>query len=416
MSDWALHGGVNSYNASPLNGNASTLSKEDDTVFHFQTVMNQVLVNSIGINVAYATHGTFSAGNPSTTQHTFTVDGPDFGPHVLSGSSSDQFVPLGNGEYDTVSSGTFADGSLSIYLSFVDRVRAASQSRSIAFILVDSQGNAYDYAEEDSSVFTGSWGNCLTTHDRTVDGWDRIRRTSHYSQTLAWAPSLAEVTALTSSVGLTRDFPSNPPSITAYANWLASGGMGTPPNAPYCTEKITFQCNANVVAGGLQLTYPTYTVDHGQHGFASQNNCKMDALRTGGNEITATYVYNFSVAANALVKQVAVATLAPTSKDIAMTGNLSINGLNAAGFTQYIDPIRTPMVQGHTGFWATVWWGAATFVTGAACTVGTIGTAIATGASTVATLGALTPVMVTACGAAGGTCAVATGAVCNSLW
>jgi hypothetical protein len=414
--DWDLHGGANSFNASPGEPNAASLTAEKDTVQHFQEIFNQALVNGIGFDVQYADHLQFTAGNPSTTQHEFHVDAGTFGLSVLSGASTDQFVALSNGQYDLVSQGVFQDGSLMISASITERVRTHSHSRSVALSIVTDQGDQYDYSEDAESTYTGAWGAYSIAHERTVIAWDGISRTTTSTQSIGWNPALAEVTTLSSTVKLSRDFPANPPSIVDYANWVAGGGVGQSPNAPYTTEKIDYQCVGSLTGSSLKLVYPTYSIDHGQFGSAVQNNTLLVATPTSATDTVVTYGYDFVGPTNASVEQTIQASIDFATLDIALNGEMFLNGASLATFSQYIDPLRGPAAVQGGGVWAWVKWGAATFVTGAACALGTTATAIGTGLATVTTWGATTPLMLGGTGAAAGACAVASTAVGNSLW
>lgn len=415
--DWDLHGGANSYNASPLAANSATLTGEKATVQHFQQIFNQGLANGLGFNVTYADHALFMAGNPSTTQHSFHIEAESFGTYTLTGAGSDQFVPLSNGQYDIVSQGSFADGAFMILASITERVRTNSQSRSVALSVITEAGDQFDYIEDATYTYTGSWGAYSIDQLRTVQAWDGVTRTTNCTQSMNWNPSLAEVTMLSSTVKLSRDFPANPPSIADYSVWLAGGGIGQAPNAPYTIEKIDYQCVGSLTGSSLKLTYPLYTIDHGAHGSAVQNDTRLVASATSPTDGLISYSYDFVGPTMASVEQVVNASLSLPSFDVALNGELLIDGASLATFSQYIDPLRGPaLAQDGGGFWAWVGWGVATAVTGAACAIGTTATAVGTGLATVATWGAATPAMIGGTGAAAGACAVASTFVGNSLW
>jgi hypothetical protein len=412
-SDWALHGGANSYNLSPGTPNTATLKAEKDIVRHIQAILSQVFVNALGMNVTYADHG-FLGGSPPATDHSFWIDGPDFGAHVLQGRIVDRFVALGNGQYDIVSTGILADDLLSLELAITDSVRTTAESRSIAVTLVAPTGDAYTYTEDESSVFSGSWGNHQIVHMRTVTGWDGIKRVTSFTQSLAWPANQPEVTSATSSVSLTRDFPANPPSFTDYITWVQNGSQGMPPNAPYTTETIDFVSNISGAPGSVTVDFPSYTIDHGAFGSAVQDNCKLTLIQTAPYQVSGSYVYDFAGPISAHVENQVIATMDPGSQDVAIDGTFLLDDADVVAFRHYIDPIRPPAALG--GFFEWVGWGVATFVTGAACG---IGTAIATGTTVVVgtvTLGTGVPAGAVGIGATAGACATATTFVGNSLW
>ncbi len=416
-TDWDLHGGANSFNASPLVANAATLSGEKDTVQHFQQIFNQGLVNGLGFNVTYADHALFLAGNPSTTQHSFHIEAGSLGTYTLTGAGSDQFVPLSNGQYDIVSQGSFADGAFKVLASITERVRTNSQSRSVALTVITAAGDQFDYIEDATYAYTGSWGAYSIDHVRTVQAWDGVTRTTNSTQSMNWNPSLAEVTMLSSTVKLSRDFPANPPSIADYSAWVAGGGIGQAPNAPYTTEKVDYQCVGSLTGSSLKLSYPLYTIDHGAYGSAIQDNTLLMASALSPTDGIVSYSYDFVGPTMANVEQVVNTSLSLPSFDFALNGELLIDGASLATFSQYIDPLRGPaLAQEGGGFWSWVGWGLCTAVTGAACAIGTTATAVGTGLATITTWGAATPTMIAGTGAAAGACAVASTYVGNSLW
>ena len=416
QQDWSLHGGADSFQSSIGADNARTMSREKETVRHFQTLMNQAFVNVLGANVQFADHSLFRSGSPSTTAHSFSIDSLEFGSHILVGNGSDEFVPLASGQYDIVSNGTFADDSLLVYARFVDQVRTSSMGRTLDLIVITPDGDQFEYQEVLDSRFSGAWGDLTVDHTRTVVAWDGITRNTQSSQRISWDPQEAEVSSVHSTLDLTRDFPAQPPTIGDYANWRDGGADGSSPCSPYTTEAINFECEMNAVADGLEVVFRTYEIDHGSYGSATQDNALLTVTRTGESQVDTTYTYDFNGPVSAHVEHSVRGKVLFPSEDVMLQGTISQDGDVLSELAMYIDPVRSPLAAVDSGFWDWVVWGAATFVTGAVCAVGT---AVATGATVVVgtvTLGTGVPAGVVGIGATGGACAVVTGAACNGLW
>lgn len=414
--DWALHGGADSFNISPGAANVKSFTSEKEVVRHFQTIMNQGLVNGLGINVTYADHSNFGGSFPLTTDHSFTTDSPEFGQHVLAGPSVDYFVPTVNGQYDIYSYGTFTDGSLMVTGLFIETVRTQFQSRYVSLVVTLANGDQYEYTEGEAFTYTGTWGDYVVDQTRTVTAWDGIERSTASNQKISWDPKMAEVTSMTTETAISRDYPANPPMITAYQAWVDNGSVGLSPNAPYTTEIINFVSSSSLNASGVVIDFDNYTIDHGAFGSAVQENCSITMTRTGFSSIEATNSYFFNGPVPTEVSQQVNVSIFFPSEDMSIQGVYSHDDVAVATFNQYIDPVRCASLRGEPGFWSWVGWGLATAVTGAACAVGTTITATATGLATVTTLGAATPGMVMGTGAVGGLCATASTAVGNGLW
>ncbi|MEQ1891137.1 MAG: lamin tail domain-containing protein [Planctomycetota bacterium] len=416
-ADWALHGGKDSYGSSPRAENNATMTGEKETVQHFQEQFNQICLNVLGFDVDQADHLSFAAGNPSTTAHLFQIASTDYGAQVLAGTGTDQFVALGNGQYDIVSAGTFASGAMQIAVSIKDSVRATSLSRSLDVVLTTPDGHVYDYKETDTSLFSGAWGNFSINHTRDVVAWDGIKRSTSSTQAISWPAANLAASACTSTLSLARSFPPNPATPAAYQAWVDAGSSGTPPSAPYTTEKVSYVANLSATPGHLGIVFSNYQIDHGVFGQATQDNCTFDLDLTSPTDLTASYSYDFVGPVSASIDIGVTGTLLLPSQDIVLDGALSRDGVQALTYAMYIDPLRGPALLVEDGdWWEWTKWGVATFVTGAACG---LGTAVAAGATIVVgtvTVGTGVPVGAAGTAAAAGACAVATTFVGNSLW
>jgi hypothetical protein len=218
------------------------------------------------------------------------------------------------------------------------------------------------------------------------------------------------------TLGMTRDFPTNPPTFSTYDAWVANGSIGNPPNSPYVKEKITAAATISGQPGNLAVSFSSYHVDHGSYGQGDYNNFSITSQQAAANQWISNLHFDFTGPVASAVGANSTSTINSTTEDVSTSGTVSRNNAVVAAFDYYVDPLRGAVQGPGHGWFDWVLWTVNTSVTGAVCG---IATAVATGATIVVgtvTIGTGVPAGVVGIGVTAGACATATTFVGNSLW
>lgn len=409
-ADWALHGGANSYVATPLGRNNEVVGGDVYSIKAVQSRVNELFLNTYFANVTTASCSGYAGTDASSTAtHAFAIDSSEFGNVLFTGPVSWNFQGGANGDYTIHYQGSMQSFPAAYQL---DIDVAESRVGGNSTITLDADlfdvgpgGTHRPYHEVVTLGRTGVRGSYSIAQSRTLVDWFGVPRSTSVDQTIQWNVVGGQLASSASGVRIVRDYPTLP-------NRVWSG-----PNPVFTTETLTYSSLAQATSTGAEVVFPSYQSDFGGYGVADHQNARIDFVADLSNRrisVVRTADITYPDANGWLTRMniTANATQEPATGNIAIDGHLLESGNEYFTFTGFIDP---PAGVRKWPTWGEVWEGtktagkwvghaAATIVTGGVCAVATTATAGTMGITTLATLGTATPVAVGTTAAVGGAC------------